>query len=144
MFKLGKSLITSIALLGFGPVQQAQASPLALGMTLEQIQAEHPKAWVSQRAALPTLVLNNTSLAGVSWISIRLGFDAGNRLTSLTLEASSAELRLVQALIARQLAAVPSDSEDALVEPSDDVEIRLCESSDTGLKLTFRRIGYTL
>ena len=120
MFKLGKSIITSIALLGFGPVQQAQASPL------------------------PSLVLNNTSLAGVSWNSVRLGFDAGNRLTSLTLEASSAELRLVQALIARELAAVPSDSEDTLVEPSDDVEIRLCESSGTGLKLTFRRIGYTL
>ena len=144
MLKASKLLAAAACLSLAGVAGTTQAAPLSFGMTLQRARIDHPQAQISQRYGPMTLSWRNTTLEGVAWRTINLVFDSADRLTSITLEADPAERSNVQALISRALEEPRDVLSPAVLAFPEDVEMRLCENSVTGLALTVRRPSYEI
>lgn len=111
-----------------------------LGAGFAHIRANYPQAAPVQVDGHKALELRGEAYGGVNWDRVDFVFDAAGRLDHLSMSTASASYETVQRLAVLQLN--PPGAAHSGVEAADDVgdsdmEIRICESDDGQVTMTF-------
>ena len=137
----GLVLAGALALGSLAP-QAALAAAPRLGSTIDQVQSAYPTAALqAPSAGKQTLRLTNIDYAGLNWGSVEFVFDVSHRLEAVRLTTTRESFATVQKLLATTLS-----SGSGLIDASDFMteafQIRICESSVTGVTLTLERESF--
>ena len=122
--------------------QAACAAGLELGASLDTVRVAYPDAQLKGVDGQgPRLELKDIDYAGLHWGKLAFVFDDQRRLQAVKLTTKSETLEAVQGVVMAQMQALDSGLIPAADESPDTLQIRVCESSDSGVTLTLEHIS---
>ena len=120
------------------------ASAQTLGASLSAVKHVYPQAAAVHVGARDALELSNIDYAGLRWSKVDFVFDATGHLSRLTMATAGASYDAVLKLAEVQLNPA-SPSVEALSRAdegaSTDLQIRVCESDDGQVEMTFEPVS---
>ena len=112
----------------------------ALGARFEQVRDTYPGAAYVKMEGRAALELKDEDYGGVHWDRIDFIFDAAGRLDHLSMSTASSSYEAVRRLAELQLTP-PASTQVARMasreEVTDEMEIRICESDDGQVTMTY-------
>lgn len=111
-----------------------------LGAQFAQLRYAYPQADSVQVEGHRALELRQEDYGGVHWDRVDFVFNAAGRLDHLSMSTASASYETVQRLAMLQLSPPSAASSPAAASDedlSDDMQIRICESDDGQVTMTF-------
>ena len=130
-------VVASALLVGAGA---ARAQTLRLGSSFASVQAAYRDARVTEGGDHGReLRLEDVAFAGRQWRAVAFRFDAGRRLAEVRLTARGATFEEVQQMVARALNQPSEGLELAGASIDDDSQVRICESADGEVTVSFER-----
>lgn len=138
---LRTGLIAAALILFAAAPQAALAKGLDLGASFASVQADYPQATVADaHGAGRRLELHDIDYAGLHWKTVAFVFDAQDHLQAVKLNTRTETLESVQNVVLAQMQALDSGLIQAADDGADTMQIRVCESSDSGVTLTMEPI----
>lgn len=134
---LHKGLAAAALLCAVAAPHVALAKGIELGATFATVQADYPAATVAApHGGSRRLELHEIDYAGLHWKTVAFVFDAQDHLQAVKLNTRTETLESVQGVVLAQMQALDSGLTQAADDGADTMQIRVCESSDTGVTLT--------
>jgi len=124
------------------PPGLASAAPLRLGVPYGVVRAAFVNAQEVSGAGRRVLEVRAPRFGGVVWRKADFAFDATNHLASVTLLTTGDSFAHIKKLMADALAradAAPPGQEGLAQDLEGDVQIRICETGDGAITVTFER-----